>query len=191
MFRRISLILIFILFLFNGRAKAVEITDLDLVIKEANVFVSFRFNLDQVRLNEIKEGISKEFIFYIDLFRYWDVWPDEFITGKKIIRTITADPVKREFIATSFDGTTLIQKRFKSLESMIQWTCQFSNLPLVNMKPLPASRYFVKVTVESRLTKIPSLISELFFFLPVRDFKISKNSAVFRWPAVIQEKRNE
>ena len=34
----------------------------------------------------LKRGISKEITFYIDLFKVWNIWPDEFIAGRKIVR---------------------------------------------------------------------------------------------------------
>ncbi|NOX21375.1 MAG: DUF4390 domain-containing protein [Nitrospirae bacterium] len=163
--------------------KAIELSRPELFFHKDNTLsVTFSFKLDQSQIEEIRQGLTKEYIVYIDLFRYWDIWPDEFITGKKISKSLRADPVKGEFVARSFDGSLRIKKRFKSIDSMLKWVSHFKDLALVNLDTLPEGRYFVKVTVESKARNIPSLISELFFFLPVKEFSISTKSRIFNWP---------
>src|SRR3990172_5879163 len=95
-----------------------------------DIFVSFSLNLEDKSLQEIKRGIDKELKLYIDLFRIWKIWPDEFVLGKMYIRTLKADPIKKEYVATSSDGSSLIERRFKSFESMINWTLSVKDLKL-------------------------------------------------------------
>ncbi len=97
--------------------------------------VTTALSLDEKSLQELNNGMTKEFRFYIDLFRVWKIWPDEFVLNKSFIRTLKCDPVKKEFLATSSDGNTIIQKRFKSLESMIQWALSINDLKLANTRP--------------------------------------------------------
>jgi hypothetical protein len=134
--------------------------------------------LDSRSLDDLKNGISKEITFYVDLFRVWKVWPDEFIAGKKLVKTLWCDPIKKEYIATSFDGATHIEKRFKTFDSMLNWTLNLKDLKLINVRDLQPSDYFVKVTVVSRLRKLPPVIGYLLFFVPEQDFKVLKDSAV-------------
>lgn len=133
--------------------------------------------MDENNLNDLKNGISKEITFHIDLFRVWKMWPDEFISGKTIIRTLRGDPVKKEFTATSFDGSTLIEKRFKTFDSMLDWSLNIRDLKLVNTRELEPSDYFVKITAVSRLRKLPPVIGYLLFFVPEDEFRLTKNSA--------------
>ncbi len=134
--------------------------------------------LNEKNIDDLKNGISKEITFHIDLFRVWKTWPDEFITGKKIVKTLKADPIRKEFVATSLDGLTLIEKRFKSFDSMINWALNIKNLKLVNVRDLQPSEYFVRVTVESRLRTLPPVIGYLLFFVPEKEFKVLKDSGV-------------
>ena len=85
-----------------------------------DIYVSFSLNLEDKNLEEIRRGIDKELKIYIDLFKVWKVWPDEFVLGKTYTRTLKADPIKKEYVSTSLDGNTLIERRFKSFESMIK-----------------------------------------------------------------------
>jgi len=132
--------------------------------------------LDEKNLADLKNGISKEITFHTDLFRVWKTWPNEFIAGKKIVKTLKADPIKKEFVATSLDGFTLIEKRFKSFDSMISWTMNIKDLKLVNVRELQPSEYFVRVTVESRFRNLPPVIGYLLFFVPEKDFSVVRDS---------------
>ena len=140
------------------------------------IVVSTGLALDEKNISDLKNGIAKEITFYIDLFRFWRMWPDEFIAGKKIVKTLRSDPIKKEYTATTFDGTTLIEKRFKRFDSMLDWTLTIKDLKLINIKELQPSNYYVKVTVESRLRQLPPVIGYLLFFVPEKDFKLSKDS---------------
>lgn len=75
-------------------------------IKQANneLFVTAALQPDQKLVDDLGSGLSKELVFYIDLFRHWKVWPDEFVLGKKIVRVLQSDPIKREYIGSSTEG---------------------------------------------------------------------------------------
>jgi len=94
------------------------------------------------------------------------------------VKTLRSDPIKKEHVATSLDGSTLIEKRFKSFDSMINWALNITDLKLTNVRELQQSDYFVRVTVESRLRKLPPVIGYLLFFVPEYDFKAQKDSPV-------------
>lgn len=132
------------------------------------------------KLQELSNGITKEFKFYIDIFRVWKMWPDEFVMSKYFIRTLQSDPVKMEYIATSSDENSQIKKRFKSFESMIQWALSISDLKLANIRELESGQYFVRVTVESKIRKLPPVIGYFMIFLPENEFKITKDSSFIK-----------
>ena len=164
------------LFLAPLSAFGAEITGPYARVMNNEIMVSTGLVLDEKNIGDLKNGIAKEITFYIDLFRVWRVWPDEFIAGKKIVKTLRADFIKKEYTATTFDGVTLIEKRFKRFESMLDWTLTVKELKLINIKELQPSDYYVKVTVESRLRQFPPVIGYLLFFVPEKDFKLSKDS---------------
>jgi len=175
------IIISFILFSINATAESVEIEGLKVKFVSSKVIVSFSFKLDKNSIQTLKDGGKKEIIFYIDLFREWELLPDEFITGVKLVRTLYSDPMKKEYIASSFNGETLLVKRFKSFDSMIKWALTFRNIYIANMKAFAEATYFVRVTAEAKSKGIPSIITEIFFFLPSREFKIYKDSFHFIW----------
>ena len=156
-----------------------EITGTEVKLKDNEIYVTTALSLDENHIQELRNGIVKEFRFYVDIFRVWKIWPDEFVIGKLFIRTLKSDPVKMEYIATSGDGSTLIEKRFKSFESMVRWAVSINDLKLVNTRELEPGVYFVRVTVESKIRKLPPVIGYFMIFLSENEFKIKKDSSPF------------
>ena len=155
------------------------ITGPEVKLSSNDIYVSFSLNLEDKSLQEIKGGIDKELKLYIDLFRIWNVWPDEFVLGKMYIRTLKADPIKKEYVATSSDGSTLVERRFKSFESMINWTLSVKDLKLTSTREIDPGGYFIRVTIESKIRKLPPVIGYFFIFLSENEFKVIKNSGSF------------
>ena len=179
MSRLYTIFFLLITFIFPVLSEAQVITGPEVKFVNNDIYVSFTLNLEEQNLQEIKKGIDKELKFYVDLFRIWRVWPDEFVLGKTNIRTLKAEPVKKEYVSTSLAGNTLIEKRFKSFESMISWALSVRDMKLTNIREIDPGKYFVRVTIESRIRKLPPVIGYLFIFLSENEFKVVKDSGVF------------
>ena len=95
------------------------------------------------------------------------------------IKTLKADPIKKEYVSTSSDGSTLVEKRFKSFESMISGSLLVGDMKLTNTREIDPGEYFIRVTIESRIRKLPPVIGYFFIFLPENEFRIVKDSGVF------------
>ena len=67
-----------------------EISGPEVRLANNDVYVSFSLVPGANYIEEIREGIDKELKLYIDLFRVWKVWPDEFVLGKFFSRRIAA-----------------------------------------------------------------------------------------------------
>ncbi len=173
------LFIVFSLLIFYSPSRGAEISSLDVTIWNDEIYVTTSLSLEEKHLQELRNGIAKEFRFYIDLFKVWNMWPDEFVLGKFFIRTLKCDPVKGEFTATSDDRSIIIEKRFKSFESMTQWALSVTEMTLTNIKELESGAYFVRVTVESKIRKLPPIVGYFLIFLPENEFKITKDSPYF------------
>lgn len=160
-------------------SEAQVITDPEVKLVNNDMYVSFSLNLEDKGLQEIKRGIDKELKVHIDLFRIWKIWPDEFVLGKMYIRTLKADPVKKEYVSTISDGSTLVEKRFKSFESMISGSLSVKDMKLTNTREITPGEYFLRVTIESRIRKLPPVIGYFLIFLSENEFRIVKDSGVF------------
>jgi hypothetical protein len=168
--------LLTLILLSHTSAAGAEINGPEVRVQDNEIHVTTSLALDDQIFQELRNGMTKEFRFYVDLFRPWKMLPDEFILGKSFTRTLKSDPVKKEYVALSGDGNILIQKRFKSLESMIQWALTINDMKLANVKELEPSVYYVRVTVESRIRQKPPVIGYFMIFLPENEFKITKAS---------------
>ncbi|GBD99393.1 hypothetical protein BMS3Abin07_01428 [bacterium BMS3Abin07] len=163
--------------------EAAEIGDVSVTINKGIISVSGNLILDDTQINDLKNGLQKELIFYVDLFRQWDIWPDEFIKGLKIIRRLKSDPVKNEFIMVSSIKGSTTEHRFNTLESLLSEALKFNNVLLSSTGDLLPGNYFVKVTAVSRIRKLAPLIGYLLFFVPEKEFTVEKNSDIFVLPA--------
>lgn len=173
----ISLILGYILL--PSLSEGQEISGPEVSVRGGDIHVSFELKTDPKFVQGMKEGIDKELKFYVDLFRVWNIWPNEFILGKSYTKTVKADPIKEEYVATSLRGNVLIEKRFRSFNSMLKWVLSFTDVKLAATRDLEPGRYFVRVTVESRIRKLPPVIGYFIIFLSEDEFKIHKDSGVF------------
>lgn len=151
----------------------------ELTTRNGELFVDAFLSLDDKYIQELRNGMKKEFHCYISLYRVWGMWPDEFITGKQIIRNLKADPVKTEFVAKSNDGSTVLRKRFKSFESMMIWAQRFEDEHLVDIRDLEPGTYYVQVRVESKIRRLPPVIGYFMFFVKENEFMVRKNSLHF------------
>jgi hypothetical protein len=156
-----------------------DITGPEVTIRNNELYVNTALSLDDNNLQDLRNGMKKEFHFYIDLYRVWEMWPDEFISGRQVIIKLQADPVKTEYVATSNDGATSTKKRFKSFESMLQWALSMENIYLANIHNLEAGTYYVRVTVESKIRQLPPVIGYFMVFVKEIDFSIKKASPPF------------
>ena len=173
-------ILTYSLLLFPSLSSGTEIVGPEIKIVNNELYVTTGLLLDEKQVQDLKNGIAKEITFYIDLFRIWNMWPDEFVLGKTFVKTLRADPVKKEYVATSLYGMTIVEKRFNELDSLLKWSLNIKDLKLTNIKELEPDDYFVRITVESRLRRLPPVIGYLFFFVPEKEFTTAKDSSIFR-----------
>lgn len=175
----LSLLLLSELLALIETSAAAEIADISFRLANNELYASASLKPDRKIVDDLNEGLSKELTFYIDLFRVWHIWPDEFVLGQKIIFTLRSNPIKREYIATRVSGNISLEKRFSDPESMANWATSVADLKLTNTRELEPGIYYLKVTVESRIRKLPPVIGYLLFFMPDKEFSISRDSQTF------------
>jgi hypothetical protein len=163
-----------------GICNAAEISEVDFKLNNNELHVSTVVRLEPKIMDDLNDGLSKEITIYMDLFRVWSIWPDEFVLGTKIITKLRSNPIKREYIAVSLSGNTSRERRFNDLEAMVNWATTLSDIKLTNTKGLETGTYFIKVTAESTIRKLPPVIGYLLFFVPDKEFSVSKNSLPFQ-----------
>lgn len=163
-------------------AFATDVKNVDIAIRNHDLFVTTGVLYDDDFLNDMKQGLSKELAFAFELYSIRQFFPDEYILGKKITVSLKNDPIKREFVARIIDGNATTEKRFKDTESMTAWALLSRTVKVVNLKELDPATYYVKVSVESRIRKLPPVIKILLFFIPETEFSVWRYSQTFTLP---------
>jgi hypothetical protein len=179
MLRILLITALFLSVFIPGPAGGQEIAGPEVRLANNDVYVSFSLVPGARHIEEIKEGIDKELKLFVDLFRVWKVWPDEFVLGKFYSRRMKVDPIKKEYVATSFDGNVIVERRFRSFETMLAWTISVKDLKLTNTRELEPGQYFVRITAESKVRNLPPMIRQFFVFISENEFKIRKDSGIF------------
>lgn len=160
------------------------IEDIDMEIQKTNPFliVKARIIPSQEFVDDFKNGLSKNIFILIELYRKWSIIPDEFINGVYIQRVLISDPIKEEFIIKSVERETLKEKRFKNWREALDWALRIEPVKIVNINDVAKGKYYIKITVESNIKKLPSILEHILFFIPTYEKKITKESERFRLP---------
>lgn len=182
--RKYTFILLFTVcsFLTTGPANAAapKIIGPDMKIVDNNIIVSISINNFKDLEKSIKAGIKKKIVFTVELLRAWILWPDEFIVSKKFEKVIKYDNLRDQYLASSYDGITRVQKKFKNYDEMKDWILNPNTFNLANTKGLESSNYYIRVIVESKsIDQIP-LLGILKNFIPAVEMSLAKESDHFR-----------
>jgi hypothetical protein len=164
-----------------SRVRAAEVSQPQVVLRGDDLHVTARLVLDEPLQREIRDGVEKKLVFYLDLFRAWYKWPDEFIAGKKLERLVRCDNIKGEYAMTTEEwGRPPVQARFESCDALLAEALAVEDMKFVSMKEFEHGRYFVRVTAESRLRNLLPLFGKMFFFVKEKEFEARADSKVVR-----------
>ncbi|TNF55366.1 DUF4390 domain-containing protein [bacterium] len=165
--------------LFPSTVLSTEISGPTVITEDENILVSTGLSYLGKLESTIGTGIEKKIVFTMELFRVWDLWPDEFVISKKIKRTIRYDNLRGLYFVTSRDGDSLIQKKFNDFHTMKAWAFKIEEIHIANMRELEPGNYYVKVLVESKSKKLPAVIGILMLFVPEVEMVMTKESKPF------------
>lgn len=177
-------ILIIVTFLFLSVLNAHAIEDINMEIQKnsSSLIVKARIIPSQEFVEDFKNGLSKNILIMIELYRKWSIIPDEFIVGIQIQRVLISDPIKDEFIVKTVQSDVLTEKRFKNYQEALDWALNIEPVKLVNINRVERGKYYIKITVESNIKRLPSVLEHILFFIPTYEKKITKESEHFRLP---------
>ncbi|MDA8387618.1 MAG: DUF4390 domain-containing protein [Nitrospiraceae bacterium] len=157
-------------------ARATSIQGLAIRINGGDLLVSARLAPDGSLVKDLRAGMEKKLVFYVDLFRHWSSWPDEFIMGRKIERDVDCDSVKGEYVMVTQENGWALTSRYASCNELIHNALILKNIKLSNLGKLIKGRYYVRVTAESSLRSLPPLLGQMFFFIRNEEFSVQANS---------------
>lgn len=163
-----------------ANAAAPEIIGPDMKIVGNNIIVNISIDNFKDLEKTIKAGIKKKIVFTVELLRSWRLWPDEFIVSKKLEKIIKYDNLRDQYLASSYDGITRVQKKFKDYDALTDWILSVNTLNLANIKGLEPSNYYIRGIVESKSLDQTPLLGLLTNFIPAVEMSLAKESVRFR-----------
>lgn len=179
----VGVLIFFIIFILKiNYTHAIE--DIDILIKKnlTSIEVNTRIIPSKEFIEDFRSGMGKNILILIELYRRWSIIPDEFITGIKLQRTFISDPIKEEYIIKNLEGQILKEKRFKNITDALAWGLKIESVEFSNINNYESGKYYIKVTVESNIKKLPLLLEHFLFFIPKYETKIVKESERFNLP---------
>ncbi|MBI4844600.1 MAG: DUF4390 domain-containing protein [Nitrospirae bacterium] len=163
----------------NAGASSLKITGPYASIRNNDIIVNTGIvNVKELR-SSIMSGVEKEVIFTVELFRVWPFWPDEFVSSKKVRKTIKYDNLREEFRASSSDASAISGNRFRNFSQIEEWLSSAIPVSLGNVKGLDKGKYYVRVVVESKSMDYPLFIGMLMHLIPEREMSLAKESPPF------------
>jgi hypothetical protein len=117
--------LLFSLGAFSPRAWAAdaEVIGPELKFQDGQIHVTASLSLQEKSLQELRNGVTKELRFHIDLFKVWKMWPDEYVGGRFFIRTLKSDPVRWNIRQHPMMGTPLFRRSSNHLNQCFSGRC--------------------------------------------------------------------
>lgn len=177
LFKKIFLYIFSIIFLLNiNFVFAIENIEMFVKKNENSLEISAKIIPSQEFVKDFKEGLGKNLQILIELYRKWSIIPDEYIMGINIQRSFHSDPIKEEFIIKNLEGEILKEKRFKNLMDALDWGLKIDSVEFFNINKLEKGKYYIKITVESNIKRLPMLLEHFLFFIPKYEIKITKES---------------
>jgi hypothetical protein len=157
-----------------------DITTISFRQVNRDVIVNASLQFDQKIIDDLNAGLPKEITFTVELLKTRKLWPNEVTKGKVIIKALHSNPIKREYIGSSSEGKEKMVRRFRDVSSMIAWGGTIQELRLADIDVEEDSEYYIRISAESRMLALPSVVDYLLFFIPTKEFSVSKETYLFR-----------
>ncbi len=163
----------------SDKAVAAQILGPDIKILNNEIIVSTGlFSLDELETT-INTGIEKEIIFTLELLKVWSFWPDEFVVSKKVQRAVKYDKLREQYFASTNDGNSKEQRKFKDIKKMEAWVFTVLDVNIVNIKELEPGDYYMRIIIESKSRELPPAIGLLLLLIPEVEMSLAKESDIF------------
>ncbi|MDA8137122.1 MAG: DUF4390 domain-containing protein [Desulfobacteraceae bacterium] len=119
----------------------------------------------------ITSGVPAVFLFYINLYRVRNFWPDREIAETVVTHTIRYDSLKQEYTVTrSWEGNQ--PQIVKSFEEAKKLMTEIDSLTIVSLKKLEKGRqYQIRAKAKLSRLKLPLYLHYVLFFVSIWDFE--------------------
>jgi len=169
-----------LLLLIPAAGSASDITTISFRQANRDIIVNAFLQFDEKIIDDLNAGLPKEIIFSVELIKSRRLFSNELVKGAVIVKSLQSNPIKREYIGTEILRGEKKARRFRDLNSMITWGGSVQELKLSDIDIDEEGEYFIKVSAESRMLALPAVVDFLLFFVPTKEFNVSKETYLFR-----------
>lgn len=118
-------------------------------------------------LNDIHDGIPKDFYYYLLLKRKQKNWFDEEILAKTVRYTVKYDTLKKKYSIVQRDGERVVESTVDDVETMKRLVSKIDHVKLAPTRFLKSrNRYYVSVKSQMKAAKLPFYVDYFLFFIP-------------------------
>lgn len=170
--KRISLISLLLLLIAPGSlfaAGSERIKNVTTEIKNQEIVVTAELmdGFNRGIINDIQDGIPKDFYYYLLLKRKQKNWFDEEILAKTIRYTVKYDTLKKKYAIVQRDGERVVENTVDDLETMKRLVSKIDHVKLAPVSFLKSRhRYYVSVKSQMKAAKLPFYVDYFLFFIP-------------------------
>lgn len=118
-------------------------------------------------VNDIQDGIPKDFYYYLLLKRKQKNWFDEEVLAKTIRYTVKYDTLKKKYTIVQRDGEQVVETTVDDIETMKRIVSKIDHVKLAPISFLKSrNRYYVSIKSQMKAAKLPFYVDYFLFFIP-------------------------
>jgi len=118
-------------------------------------------------IDDIQDGIPKDFYYYVLLKRKQKNWFDEEVLAKTIRYTVKYDTLKKKYTITEREGEQVVESTVDDIEMMKRIVSKIDHVKLAPVSFLkPRFRYYVSIKSQMKAAKLPFYVDYFLFFIP-------------------------
>lgn len=163
---------LFFLFLFAPATAALGSPRIENVTTEVMgdyilVSASLTGGFQKETVDDIHNGIPKNFYYYLVLQRKEKRWFDEEVLSKTILYTVKYDTLKKSYQVTQTLGEKSIEKQVSDFKAMKEIVTKIERIKLTSVETLKKrDGFYVSVKSQMQAAKRPFYLDYFLFFIP-------------------------
>lgn len=157
----------------EGKQHQAVIKELTATSSETHLifFAQLENELTPEMLEILHSGIPLQFIFFVELYKITEQWPEEQITATTFYHAIAYDTLKESYQVTLEENNNKIYT-FKALSEAQHKLNEVNGAKVVPLKQLvPDNRYKLRIKTEFQRQTLPGSLESVFPFFSKKDFK--------------------
>ncbi|MDC4224118.1 MAG: DUF4390 domain-containing protein [Candidatus Manganitrophus sp.] len=167
----ISFLILFILFvprpLFAAGPERIKNVVTEIQNQEIVVTAELVDGFNREIINDLQDGIPKDFYYYLLLKRKQKNWFDEEILAKTIRYTVKYDTLKKKYTIVQRDGERVVENTVDDIDAMKRLIAKIDHVKLAPVSVLRSrNRYYVSVKSQMKAAKLPFYVNYFLFFIP-------------------------